>query len=185
MDGFLERLTALIDGDLNLHRPFVCDGLPEKCTVLVIGENPGTKTNQPWGRFWDNRSGFFDLPRFEADYREKRISEGKKPFSQTRLALNRLRSSGLNCLETNVYKNERLGGHGAGAPNVSLIEFFIDCLPELKGVIVHGKVAQACIGNLSLPKNVRFYAEVHFRSLPHLRIDKIARELREKSRSSA
>ena len=39
-------------------RPFVCDGPPESCDVMVIGENPATKMGTDWWSFWDDEKGF-------------------------------------------------------------------------------------------------------------------------------
>jgi hypothetical protein len=30
------------------ERPFVCDGFPEDCNVIVIGENPATQLTTDW-----------------------------------------------------------------------------------------------------------------------------------------
>ncbi len=96
-------------------RPFVCDGLPENCVVIVIGENPFLDLRVDWWTFWSDDSGF-DFRNFEILFEEKSIASGRHP--KTRIALDRLlgplRDGGLGCLDTNVFRNEKRGGHNAG-----------------------------------------------------------------------
>jgi hypothetical protein len=47
------------------ERPFVCDGLPESCSVIIIGENPATSMQTDWWDFWNDETGF-DLGKFES-----------------------------------------------------------------------------------------------------------------------
>ncbi len=56
-------------------RPFVCDGRPECCTVIVIGENPATRMYKDWWSFWDDGTGF-DLRMFEDQYETSRRAPG-------------------------------------------------------------------------------------------------------------
>jgi hypothetical protein len=106
-------------------RPFVCDGLPRSCDVVVIGENPATKMNSDWWDFWDDENGF-NLSKFEKAYQEARQADDKPPISPTRLRLKRLRSNGLKCFETNFFSNEQLGGHGVGISSEDLLRTLID-----------------------------------------------------------
>src|SRR5215216_5977419 len=83
-------------------RPLVCDGVPERCTVLIIGENPAVQLGVDWWAFWNDESGF-DRHKFQ-------LLLGERKPTKTRLALDRLlgplRREGLGCLETNVFRNE-------------------------------------------------------------------------------
>jgi hypothetical protein len=65
-------------------RPFVSDGLPRSCDVVVIGENPATKMNINWWRFWNDKNGF-NLAEFERTYEKARVADGKPPVSDRRL----------------------------------------------------------------------------------------------------
>lgn len=51
---FASELRELI-GDADGMRPFLCSGNPLKCTVAVVGANPG-KTAAFW-RFWTDEAG--------------------------------------------------------------------------------------------------------------------------------
>jgi hypothetical protein len=146
------------------HRPFVCDGRPEACNVIVIGENPATKMEETdWWSFWDDDSGF-DFKKFESEYKQSRLKRGKKSdFSPTRKRLNILRENGLRTLETNAFSNERPDGHGQGVSNRELLTTLIANLPHLVGVIAHGEHAKRSLDSLTLPSHLRVYKGRHFR----------------------
>ena len=154
-------------------RPFVCDGRPESCNVIVIGENPATIMNTDWWTFWNDETGF-NFVKFQEKYEEAR---GKKRITNTRLRLNRLRQAGLLCLETNVFVNEGLGGHGSTAPSVDLLPTFIDKLPQLRGVIAHGSVAGKYLANITLRVGVQRHVMRHFRSVSYSELDRVARAI--------
>jgi len=159
------------------QRPFVCDGFPETCTVIVLGENPATSMNTDWWTFWTDKSGF-DLAKFEAAYAQSRVVAGKKSAtSNTRLRLNRLRQRGLQCLETNVFSNERLQGRGSAAVATDLMPLFLANLPKLRGVISHGVIAEAYLSRLTLPDGVEKHVMKHFRSESYKNIDAVAAKL--------
>jgi len=160
------------------ERPFVCDGLPETCVVMVIGENPAVRLETDWWTFWDDASGF-DLQKFDSAYAAKRKSEGKRPIPNTRARLNRLRNTGLTFLETNVYRNEGLGGHKGGVSNADLLRTFLKELPRLKAVIAHGSVAKAFLSRQSLPSHVRYFPMQHFKLESYKNLDAVAREILE------
>lgn len=156
-------------------RPFVCDGRPEACEVIVIGENPVTKLDTDWWSFWNDASGF-DLERFEEAYERARSCAGKRPISNTRLRLKRLRNyHGLQCLEANVFINERPGGHGGGIPCDDLLRAFFRYLPHLKAVIVHGKIAKEYVNKHGIPAGIQLHFMRHFRNESYDNIAKIAR----------
>jgi len=167
-------------------RPFVCDGPPEKCDVVVIGENPGTKIKNDWWCFWDKKG--FDLAKFERAYIEaRRLANRRRPIGPARLRLDRLRFNGLKCLETNVFRNEQLGGAGDGVSNKEFLRTFIDHrhLPELKAVIVHGVVAQKEWRRLELPlpTGVQIHFMGHFsRIVSYEDIDEVSRKIQNASR---
>jgi hypothetical protein len=169
-----EQLDVLIPKPC-FERPFVCDGLPESCNVIVIGENPTTQLERDWWSFWSESTGF-DLPKFEAIYAAARTARGKRPISNTRARLNRLRAHKLNCLETNAYSNERPDGHGSGVSNAGLLRAFLS-MPRLKAVIAHGTVAQKILRTQSLPARIQCYCTRHFRSESYATLDSIAREI--------
>lgn len=159
------------------HRPFVCDGRPETCNVIVIGENPATKMEDTdWWSFWDDDTGF-DFKRFEAEYKQSRLQRGKKSdFSPTRKRLNILRESGLRPLETNAFLNERPNGHGQGVSSRQLLPTLIASLPQLVGVIAHGEHAKNSLESLTLPSHLRVYRGRHFRLETFSNVEVLAQE---------
>jgi hypothetical protein len=173
--SFLEDLHNLILRPC-FARPFVCDGLPDSCNVIVVGDNPATKVSTDWWSFWDDKTGF-NLRQFEESYERARLAAGRQPTSPTRLRLNRLRSQGLRCLETNVFSNERLNGHGSEALSNDLLPIFFERLSGLKAVIAHGRVAERYLQRLNLPSKVRSYYLPHFIRVGYPRIDSVAQEI--------
>jgi hypothetical protein len=162
-------------------RPFVCDGLPESCDVVVIGENPATKINVNWWRFWDDKNGF-NLAKFERAYEKARVADGKPAVSPTRWRLKRLQCNGLKCLETNFFSNEQLGGHGVGISSDDLLTGLIDHrhLPQLRAVIVHGSVAREhwCRLGLKLPTGVQcYFTSRHLSRVGYAEIDEVSRKI--------
>jgi hypothetical protein len=158
-------------------RPFVCDGLPEQCAAIVIGENPVTPLGTDWWSFWDDRKGF-DLQNFELFYENERKHQGKGPVSNTRRRLNRIRVSGLKCLETNAYSNEGPGGHGSGGKsNTILLDMFLTEIPRLKAVIAHGRVAEAFLRAKSLPAGVSKHYMRSFRQESYEKVDQLVKDV--------
>jgi hypothetical protein len=142
-------------------RPFVCDGLPDSCEVIVIGENPATKTRSDWWKFWSDEGGF-DLQQFERTYEKARVDAKKPKVSATRARLRILRDAGLRCLETNVFINERLDGAGENAQTNPLLKVFFRRLPNLKAVVVHGTAARRAFRRIDSAPPVEVYFTKHF-----------------------
>lgn len=158
-------------------RPFVCDGLPQSCTVIVVGENPATDMDSDWWSYWSDETGF-DLSRFEHDYEARRRAQGRLAVSNTRLRLRRLRSHGLGCLEANAFAREGPGGHGDGKSNSDLLRLFLSKLPQLKAIIVHGVGAQRAINQIELPARLHQFSAPHFsRRVSYDQIDDIAAQI--------
>jgi hypothetical protein len=96
-DRISSQLHALLPKPCVNERPFVCDGLPADCVVMVVGENPGMRLETDWWTFWDDASGF-DFQNFHLVFEAKRKSENKQLRAFWRLK--RLRETGLRCLES-------------------------------------------------------------------------------------
>ena len=159
------------------ERPFVCDGLPQSCTVVVVGENPATKMDTDWWSYWSDETGF-DLGRFEQDYEARRREQGRRAVSNTRLRLKRLRSRGLQCLETNALAPEKPGGHGDGRSNIGLLRMFLSELPQLKAIIVHGAEARRAMDRIELPARLHLFSTPDFsRRVSYDQIDDIAAQI--------
>ena len=142
MVSFNEKLYLLIPPSPCYRRPSVCDGHPEQRTVIVIGKNPATPLARDWWSYWDDNSRF-DLEMFQLVYESERVAAQKNPVSPTRRRLNCLRTNGLACLETNVFRSEDQDSPTIVISNSNLLEFFIGNISTLKAVIAHGDVATA------------------------------------------
>lgn len=175
MTSFNKKLYSLIPSPC-YERPFVCDGHPEQCTVIVIGKNPVTPLARDWWSYWDDNSGF-DLEMFQSVYESERVVAQKPPVSPTRRRLNRLRRNGLTCLETNVFRSEDEDSPTIGISNSDLLEFFVGNIPTLKAVIAHGDVAAAFLSRQSVPRHIRVYTTRHFCKESYEKIDKISQEI--------
>ncbi len=162
-------------------RPFVCNGLPETCVVMVIGENPALKLRVDWWTFWDDDSGF-DLRKFENVFQEKRDAVGGRRPTRDAIdrLLNPLRNAGLGCVDTNVFRNENLGGHRGGGPkhkNDDVLRTLLAELPQLNAVIAYGKCAKDFMNGQALPPRVQYFKENHFRNVAHQKIDELAHKI--------
>jgi hypothetical protein len=80
-------------------------------------------------------------------------------------------------LETNVFSNERLGGHGSVPTVQALLPTFLEALPNLKGIIAHGAVAATYARSISLPEGIRLDCLRHFRSESYAKLDEVAKRL--------
>lgn len=155
----------------------MCEGNPDQCTVVVVGENPATELGVDWWQHWDESRGFL-FAEWTAAYEESRRGGGKPAVSPTRLRLDRLRKHGVRCLETNVFFNERLKGPGEGWSNSDLLDFALSSLHGLRFVIAHGRIAQEYLQGKTLPRTVlKVFRTKHFRLESYEAIDRIAHEI--------
>jgi hypothetical protein len=130
-----------------------------------------------WWGSWSDETGF-NLSKFEHDYEARRRAQGRRAVSNTRLRLKRLRSLGLQCLETNVFAQERLAGHGAGKSNIELLRLLLSKLPRLKAIIVHGAEADREMNRIELPAWLHRLSTPHFsRGVSYSKIDDIAAQI--------
>jgi hypothetical protein len=87
-------------------RPFLCEGDPSFCELMVVGLNPATTQDLgDWRDYWHNDYGM-DRKAFMRRYSEERLKAGKPPFSQTRNRLNYIsgfcKKRGIGLVETNI-----------------------------------------------------------------------------------
>ena len=158
-------------------RPFVCEGFPSASQVLVVGENPATDLSVDWWSFWRPELGF-NYDAFFAYYVEQRAVRGKG-ISNTRRRLERFRSNGVRCVETNVFQNQRLGGAGSGVSNHAIFELLAENMPDLRAIVAHGKVAHQLLEGAKLPHGIECYRTRHFRTESYGVIDRICAAIRD------
>lgn len=111
LEEFEEALVSLI-GKPSYLRPFVCDGSPLDCDILLVGFNPKTPLPADYWSFWRKSYGF-DKRAFEHAYTAKRLANGESEASTTREVMRRLAigAEGYKIVEANLYakdsRNER------------------------------------------------------------------------------
>ena len=159
------------------ERPFVCDGFPCTCEVIVIGDNPATCLTTDWWSFWSDTSGF-DYNHFLEVYQTERDKAGKGQVSNTRRRLDRIRANGLNCIETNTFRNEGSEGTRHNISNSNVLKVLLSNMPLLKGIIAHGKVAHECLDQIEVPVAVQTFKSRHFFQESYAEIDRICQEIR-------
>ena len=165
-------------------RPFVFDGLPENCVVIVIGQDNALDLGVDWWTFWNDDSGF-DFQKFEIVFKERRRASGKRLKTRDALdrLLNPLRDAGLGCLETNVFRNQNPDGHkgrGRKVKNDDVLQILLEELPQLpqfRAVIAHGRPAKNFMSGRSLPLHIQCFEEDNFRNLKYEKIDSIVRKI--------
>lgn len=103
LSEFSANLRSLL-ADRPLSRPFICDGSPLYCQVMLVGFNAATPMQASFFDFWDDDNGF-ELEAWQETYTAERQAKGKTTQSTTRRNLNFLRElvtfDGL--LETNIF----------------------------------------------------------------------------------
>jgi hypothetical protein len=144
-------------------RPFECDGLPQDCEVMLIGENPATDMGGDfnWWNHWTDTGGF--KKRAMADFYGKVRAGHSDTRDRIDILEDGLRAENARLLVTNAYRNGRTSGAGPAAePNLAVIRLLLAHMPRLAVVIVHGKRAQRKITKKDMPAGVCYRAHWHF-----------------------
>jgi hypothetical protein len=161
-DDFASELRKLVP-DPCRDRPFECDGLPQDCEVMLIGENPATGLGGDfnWWDHWSDATGFNNGTM--AEVYEKERAQPSNTHKRIGILKEELRKNKVRLLVTNVYRNGRPDGSGPGAArNVEVIRLLLAHMPRLAVVIVHGKRAQRKITSRDLRAGVFYRAHWHF-----------------------
>lgn len=159
------------------QRPFVCDGYPDECHVMIIGTNPATPLEMDWWDCWIPDYGF-DYNLFMSRYINTRRKLGRSPLGRTRRILTRFAADCLGALrlkgiETNVYRREAwsegdLWRHEPADryPNDDVLYLLMAALQPPKAIIPHGDTAATWLAEQTntLPPDIRILD----RRLPHL-----------------
>lgn len=87
-------------------RPFLCEGDPSFCELMVVGLNPATTQDLgEWTDYWDPNYGM-NRKAFLQRYTTERLKAGKSDVSQTRNRLNLIsefcQARGIGLIETNI-----------------------------------------------------------------------------------
>ena len=156
------RLKEIVDCPLYGQRPFVCDGYPDECHVMIIGTNPATPLKLNWWKCWIPEYGF-DYNLFMSKYKARRKKPGR---TRERLMLitDCLGELRLKDIETNVYRREEWSEGGLWKhdpanryPNDEVLRLLMEGLQSPKAVIPHGTVARDWLARYkdSLPPDIQ------------------------------
>lgn len=167
---FTNELKQIIEWSRPGQRPFVCDGYPNECHVMIVGTNPATPLDTEWRDFWKPDYGF-DYNLFVCKYANARVKKGKDPFSKTRQQLIHISSClhgfELKCIETNVYAREAESKNRKNQLwefaekeqylNDEVLAFLIKGLQPPKALIPHGTKATKWLTTQksNLPDDIR------------------------------
>ena len=151
------RLKQIVGCPLRGQRPFVCDGCPTECHVVIIGTNPATPLNSNWWEYG------FDYNLFMCKYKAKRGKPGPTRRRLMRITAC-LREVRLKCVETNVYRREakseeQLWKYDTSDrhPNDEVLHLLMEGLQPPKAIVPHGDVARDWLiaQGPKLPSDVR------------------------------
>lgn len=180
-----ERDLEAVIGKPTGHRPFICEGSPLGCQVLIVGANPATGMESGFWDFWSTDEGF-DKKRWWAAYlreRAERAAEGKRKnrrVSTSRAIIERVVASAGSgvCLETNVYSwpSKRLKDLPKEKRTTAAFEMLVRYVaPRL--LIVHGGDAVKVVRRLK--PSAEIWERPHFAyQWSHDRADQLGLEIR-------
>lgn len=145
LDEFANKLKTLMAGRTDL-RPFVCNGSPLTCEVIIVGVNAATRMKEGFWQFWLHGRGF-DRGGWRKAYDDYRRKGTQR--RTTRSILDRIAREiePLRSLETNLYwvptKRERQLRMLRNEPFRELRPFF-ELLKLLRPsiVVLHGRKAK-------------------------------------------
>lgn len=142
---FTNELKQIIGCSLNRgERPFVCDGYPATCHVMVVGQEPATALLEDWWSFWDTEYGFRE-DGFESAYKNHHKNHGKKG-SDTRVKfLNRI-TCNLNPELKSLETNASMGGATSWYSNEEVLKLLLKEMHNLQAIIAFGRYARTMVG---------------------------------------
>jgi hypothetical protein len=176
MSRISERLRCRVKDPCINARPFVCDGNPEDCRVMIIGENPALELNVNWWDFWCDDTGF-DLHKFNEQFQQQQKSKTHKALEKL---WEPLRNAKEKCLVTNRFRNENRGGakkSKAPAKNDDVLELLLSELKQLEAVVAYGVHAIDFIEQQPLSDHVHVELLPHLTRVPYDKLDEVADQL--------
>lgn len=154
--AFRARLESLV-GRPTQVRPFVCDGSPLDCDVMIVGSNPATSMEKDWWEWWDPKHGFKRnawLEHYRVERARQPLKPGKTrrmPISNTRRVLDWIAGSAypVKCLETNIYSTPTvsIAELTPSLRSTAIFDFLFDTIRPAV-VLAHGSDAAAHLGSL-------------------------------------
>jgi hypothetical protein len=171
LQNFEAKLKGLIGRPTDL-RPFVCNGSPLTCDVIIVGINPATLLNADFWDFWFPGYGFGKAAWFEAYLQARRV-QPLKPGKKRRNLLSNTRrviewiievAWPVRCLETNLYATPTPEAQELlRSQRISeTFNFLLDTIKP-RVIVAHGEDAKAYIQNHLWTKQIG----VHVKCVPH------------------
>ena len=156
--AWTETLKEIIPLPLYGPRPFVCDGFPSGCHIMIVGTNPATPLDTNWWSFWIDKSRF-DYNLFRRKYKDAR---GDKPPSKTRQRLRLIHEfveqTGKRWIDTNVYRHEAESEKAVKkknwCPNGDVLDVLVTKMDKLEAIVVYQRYAYAWLREQKLPPNI-------------------------------
>lgn len=192
LQEFEQQLRDLIGSPARL-RPFVCEGSPLACRVVITGSNPATQVGLDFWDFWTRGYGFHKTAWREA-YARERARLGKRPVSTTRRVIDQLTGAmSVPCLETNIYSSaaDAVADLSPEERWTGPFDFLVDAIrPDV--IVTYGKDAETHLEGwlgLGIPHEtfgqvrvlggrVWFRAERHFsRGYAYARAEQLGRDI--------
>ena len=172
-------------------RPFVCDGLPQSCDVMLVGENPATDLGGDWWDLWSDTDGCDKIAADEAYLAGRRARlERKRALGQMRARFIspthdrtalfdlRLRAGNSRLVVTNVHRNGHQDGAGPEAiSNLAVLRLLLVHMRRLKVVVVQGTKASKVLRGLDFPPTTVKIPSRHFSRSSGLAIQQLADEV--------
>lgn len=145
LEQFQNELASII-GKPSDHRPFVCDGNPLDCAIMIVGSNAATKLQKGFWEYWMPTYGF-DKTLWLSNYIEERRNRDEHfEISPTRRRIEWICQSAqpARCVETNLYsiaskRTAELKSQDKGTKVLALLIEKVN--PRV--IFVHGKEATA------------------------------------------
>lgn len=150
MTNWTQSLKEVICTPCRCMRPFVCEGYPDSCQVLVVGQDPATALPDDWWSFWDPDYGFKET-RFKLAYlkhRERLQSANlvKKSQSDTRGKFLKRITNNLKPLKS-IETNASMGGGTSRYSNQEVIKALLKGMNDLHAIIAYGEKAHKLVGH--------------------------------------
>ena len=173
MINWTQTLKEVICTPCHCMRPFVCDGFPGTCQVLVVGQDPATALPDDWWSFWDPECGFKET-RFESAYLKHRerlrlVNLAKRGKSDTREKfLNRI-TNNLKPQLKSIETNASMGGDLRWDSNQEVIKVLLKGMDNLQAIIAYGNKAHDLVGRSGKLRPLINLPDEAIHEIPHFR----------------
>jgi len=161
LEQFQNELASII-GRPSDHRPFVCDGNPFDCAIMLVGSNAATKLLKGFWEYWSPTYGFDKTQCLSNYIIERKYREEHFEISPTRRRIEWICQSAApaRCVETNLYSiaSKRTAELKSEDKGTKVLALLIEKVKPLV-IFVHGKEATVYFEGLCRHKFVDGHPE--------------------------